>query len=212
MSGLDYLKVWGKHLLTQIEFPLETLIASYNALWFLMIDVDDVDGIGDRIMYYVCKDSRLALVKDYKNRPAMDMATPANREAINSVLLWFGRFRQTEGRPEHESVSCLVYKVVDELELDEDGKPIKRALNLMRNKNEFDREVGCRTVGFSPEYVMSIVKTFEPTGLPETVSVVLESGKVLSKEQAESFYCIVLPLADRNLFVAIKQERFVNRK
>ena len=72
MSGLDYLKGRGKPLLTQIEFPSETLFASHSALWFLMIDVDDVDGIGDRI-----KDSRLAIVKDFKKR----LATPANQHS-----------------------------------------------------------------------------------------------------------------------------------
>ena len=78
MSGLDYLKGRGKPLLTQIEFPLETLFASHSALWFLMIDVDDIDGIGDRIKYYVGKDSRLAIEKDFVKRLAMDMASAAH--------------------------------------------------------------------------------------------------------------------------------------
>jgi serine/threonine protein kinase len=34
------------------------------------------------------------------------------------------------------------------------------------------------------------------------------TGGILSKQQAEKLYCMVLPFANRNLFVAIKQERF----
>ncbi len=33
----------------------------------------------------------------------------------------------------------------------------------------------------------------------------------LMKGQAERLFCIVMPLADRNLFVAMKQERFAGR-
>ena len=66
MSGLDYLKGQGKQLLTTIDFPLDTLLASHSALWFLMIEVGDVHDIRERIIYFVGKDRSLAMAKDFK--------------------------------------------------------------------------------------------------------------------------------------------------
>jgi hypothetical protein len=37
------------------------------------------------------------------------------------------------------------------------------------------------------------------------------SGRPPSKTQAEGFYCLVMPRADRNMFVALKQERFAGK-
>eukprot|EP01034_Spumella_vulgaris_P019694 gene19694-25200_t len=44
--------------------------------------------------------------------------------------------------------------------------------------------------------------------MEDTVSEGLKDSQ-LTKAEAESMYCVVMPLADRNLFVALKQERFV---
>jgi serine/threonine protein kinase len=42
----------------------------------------------------------------------------------------------------------------------------------------------------------------------ETSAEAEHTGSGLSKKQAEELFCLVMPLADRNLYVALKQERF----
>ena len=45
---------------------------------------------------------------------------------MQSVLLWHGRYRITEPRPEHISASCFIFKAVDEQTIDsETQQPIK---------------------------------------------------------------------------------------
>ena len=45
---------------------------------------------------------------------------------MQSVLLWHGRYRITESRPEHISATCFIFKAVDEQTIDSDTQqPIK---------------------------------------------------------------------------------------
>jgi len=46
---------------------------------------------------------------------------------------------------------------------------------------------------------------------PNIINIDIPSGTQLSKKLAESMFCLVLPLAERNLYVALKQERFAGR-
>ena len=109
-------------------------------------------------------------------------------------------------RADHKSATCFVFVGLDTRDLDPAGKPRPVAIKLMRIKAQFQREVEARGQGFDSAYVMPILRTYEPEGgvTPSAVDGV----DMLTKEEAESFYALVMPMADRNLFVAIKQERF----
>jgi len=48
-------------------------------------------------------------------------------------------------------------------------------------------------------------------GTPDGATGGGAKAKEITKKQAESLYCIVMPAGDRNLFVALKQERFAGR-
>lgn len=114
-------------------------------------------------------------------------------------------------------------------------KPMKSVcLKLMRYKSHFKRELSSRSHGFDLDSVINIIEYFPSatcTGggvddddgldsLPEdcyvqyastTVGITieeLERKSHLTKTIAEKMYCIVMPLADRNMFVSMKQERY----
>lgn len=242
----------GRTQATRAEFftspslPLRALEACHHALWFVMIQIDDVERLPQTIYRYVERYPSLAHARDALNRTAIELATPKNRLSINYLFLWYGRYR-AEPRPEHQSSTCYVFKAVDEADLDESGRPRPCALKLMRNRDQFFREVRARARGLGEDYVLDIAARYpasdaEAMAMPEVVFVEQEgeaaaaseggaADKVkgadpvsdltlvpagrrergLRKAQAESLFCIVMPLADRNLFVCLKQERFAGR-
>ena len=207
---------------------MKALESQCYALWFYIIQLTDVPGITDVIREYVIMHEILARAKDDKGRIAVDMATQESRLAIQSVFLWFGRYRITETHPEHTSATCFVYKALDEGDLDSGGRPRPVALKLIRLRQHFLREIETREFGFEDEYVVSILRAHpnvtDAHARPEdsllnhhNITTDQENGtnvqdvvvvKSLNKLIAEKMYCIVMPLADRNMFVALKQERF----
>ena len=111
---------------------------------------------------------------------------------------------------------CLA---VDDKEL---GKPVRVALKLMKNKAQFRRELSARDKDFAQEYVMDVLKTYPEEGSAEfdramadttndNVEVDLDATGKLNKTNAEKLFLLVMPLADRNLFVALKQERWAGK-
>ena len=138
---------------------------------------------------------------------------------LDTVRLWHGRYRITELRPEHMSATCFVFKGVDELDIDaETGEPSRVALKFMRIKAQFERELTARDMEFSPEHVINVLQTF-PTpsalsSMPEEVTDVdinVDAGLQFGKDDAEKLFLLAMPLADRNLFVALKQERWAGK-
>eukprot|EP01041_Mallomonas_annulata_P005180 gene5180-10359_t len=198
------------------EHTLEEFKAHNYHLWFYFIQIQDITGIEDKVLQYVQLYLFLAYAKDGHGRVACDMATPSNKAVINSVFLWHGRFRVTEARPEHTSATCFVFKGYDEDNKDDTGNACPVALKLMRVKKHFLREISARDRGFDNEYVIDILERYPKTNeeldkWPEITAQDTAGLVSLNKIQAESFFCIVMPLANRNMFVALKQERFAGR-
>ncbi len=198
------------------------LRAKQYELWFAVITVENLAATEDFVFRHVEAFPELPAVKDRHGRSAYDMATTKHKGIFQDLLLWFGRYRITETRPEHMSATCFVYKAIDEKDVDSEGHQRRVALKLMVKKAQFKREVAARDVKFSPDHVVDIVRTHpdmgEVDGREEEISMgegggSLEPSKsvMLSKSHAERLFCIVMPLADRNLFVAVKQERFAGR-
>ena len=161
----------------------------------------------------------LAAAKDADGRAAVDVASKPMKLIMQSVLLWQGRYRITEPRPEHISATCFVFKAVDEHTIDsETGQPIKVALKLMRLKDQFQREISTRDKEFNQEFVMNVLQTYPEVGSStfdswpdEVMDVEADATGQLTKANAEKLYLLVMPLADRNLFVALKQERWAGK-
>jgi serine/threonine protein kinase len=198
-------------LFKECSYSIEALSANCFALWCYFVEIDNIDGFENVLVNYCEKYGELIFAQDRSGRKAVDIAAAANKKAIQSLLLWFGKYRITESRPEHQSATCFVYKAVDEFSLDENGHPKGVALKLMKIKSQYLREIQARKADFDPRYVINIIDTYSslsncPDDLTELLGEV--TGGVLSKQQAEKLFCAVMPLANRNLFVAMKQEHF----
>ena len=219
-SAKDKLKI-----LTELQFNLSLLEAHDFALWFVVVhedgssDMDLFAKLSAKVNKLVSSHPTLAAAKDADGRAAVDVASKPMKSIMQSVLLWHGRYRITESRPEHTSATCFVFKAVDERTIDkETGLPIKVALKLMRLKDQFQREISTRDKVFNQEYVMHILYTYPEVGSStfnswpdEVMDVEADATGQLTKANAEKLYLLVMPLADRNLFVALKQERWAGK-
>ena len=203
-------------------------------LWFLMIQEnppsDDDNDLGAALAYgkvanvvetLLLTHLELAAAMDENGRVAMDVASKTMKAIMQKILLWHGQYRITEQRPEHESATCYVFKAVNEHVMDsETGKPMRVALKLMRQKAQFQRELGMRDKDFGHDFVMNVLQTHPAIGstaLLESMSDEVTDVEVdsatgqLTKVNAEKLFFVVIPLADRNLFTALKQERWAGQ-
>ena len=223
---LDLLSAKNKlTVLTKMSLDLSLLQAHNYALWFVIVQEDGTSGgkVFNKLLTIVetllSRNSTLAAAKDADGRAAVDVASKPMKLIMQSVLLWHGRYRIIESRPEHISATCFVFKAVDEHTVDKDtGLPIKVALKLMRLKDQFQREISTRDKGFNHQHVMHILQTHPQVGSStfdnwpdEVVDVEADGTGQLTKTNAEKLYMLLMPLADRNLFVALKQERWAGK-
>ena len=138
----------------------------------------------------------------------------------------------------HQSHTCFVYEGQDEGCEDEDGQslpPMSVALKFMMVKSQFLREVNSRGNNFDPKYVCDIIRCHPHVtsamelqeqyqildSLPDFIDLQnsrntvvdgeIEARRGLRKEDAEKLCLLVMPLQERNLFVAMKQERFAGK-
>ena len=212
---LDYYKSKKEmdRFLITMDFTYGSLTHDHSALWFHLIQSTDIESIDERVIYFVGKYPALAKVVDKYDRVAEDVATAANKKAIKSVLLLYGRYRLLDTIPEHVSATCYVYRAEDEEERDESNVPRRVALKFMRVKSQFVREIQTRQDRkFEQDYVIGIARTHpalsELDKWDDEIEMENISGMVLTKEKAQKMFCLVMPLADRNMYMAMKQERW----
>ena len=139
-SAKDKLKI-----LTELQFNLSLLEAHDFALWFVVVhedgssDMDLFAKLSAKVNKLVSSHPTLAAAKDADGRAAVDVASKPMKSIMQSVLLWHGRYRITEPRPEHTSATCFVFKAVDERTIDkETGLPIKVAFERSVSAGDFD--------------------------------------------------------------------------
>jgi serine/threonine protein kinase len=87
------------------------------------------------------------------------------------------------------------------------------ALKLITDKLQFLSETRTHSLQFDNEYVVQIIQIFPSTmkdieTLPDHIDI--DTSHPLTKQDAERLYCIVFPYATRNLYLALKQERYVD--
>lgn len=220
-----------ERVMQQNLLPASTLCANNYAIWFHVIQQDTEDMLACA-MHCIQGTPALAHAVDAHGRTTVSMCTPGLRAHIQSLFLWHGRYRVVGSYPEHISSTCVVYKAVDERCSGGDSRseahPPLVALKLMRHKEQFLNEIASRSGGLSEDHVIQIISSHPSpnSALMEGFPDALDSGLlvplsanttpnaaagVLSKTQAEQLFCLVLPYADRNMFVALKQERFAGR-
>ena len=175
-------------ILTKTVLNLSLLEAYDYALWFEVVQIADTDAyffakLLAMVEALVSSHPTLAAAKDADGRAAVDVASKPMKVIIQSVLLWHGRYRITESRPDHMSATCYVFKGVDEQTIDsETSLPIKVALKLMCFKDQFLRENSARDKGFNPDRVMNVLQ-HKPPNQSNKVSSQLNSGGVYHSSQ-----------------------------
>ena len=188
-------------VLTTLQWSIAHVEAHDFLLWFILIQ-EDGDSKNELfaklkaiVETLVSSHPVLAAVKDTNGRVAVDVASKPMKVIIQSVLLWHGRYRITESRPDHMSGTCSVFKAVDEHTIDnETGQPIKIALKLMRMKDQFQREISARDKGFNNQMVMNVLQQVRPNPLHK-VSLqvnggVYRSSKVGGVYLKSSYRCV----------------------
>ena len=202
MTCFDVMSVQDKpKFLTKIQLNLSLLEAHDNALWFVIVQVADTTDVTlftkllSMVEALVSSHPTLAAAKDADGRSAMDVASKPMKVIMQSVLLWHGRYRITEPRPEHISATCFVFKAVDEHTIDsETSQPIKVALKLMRLKDQFQREISTRDKGFNNQMVMNVLQQVRPNSLHKATSQVNKGGVYYLSQRAvyskSSYRCV----------------------
>ena len=208
MTCFDLLSAKDKpKVLTKIELNLSLLEAHDYTLWFVIVQGD---GSGDVVLFtkllaiveaLVSSYPTLAAAKDADGRAAVDVASKPMKLIMQSVLLWHGRYRITESRPEHISATCFVFKAVDEHTIDkETGQPIKVALKLMRLKDQFQREISTRDKDFNNQMVMNVLQRIRPNPLTKASSQVNNGGVYRSSQvgvySKSSYRCVESALVE----------------
>lgn len=194
----------------------EALAANSFALWFYIIELPSSILSREVLMHYIQTNPDLVYAVDNLGRKAINVAAQENILVLNSIFLWHGRYRLLESRPEHISATCYVYKAEDE----ENKQRV--ALKLMSRPDHMLREFQTRKKNLSTDYVVQVIRTHPPAeeieNSRESHANIADfeswgmSGQHLTKSQAEQCYCLVMPLANRNMYVALKQDRFAGEK
>lgn len=190
--------------------------ASDYDIWVTIAKLTKVESVVEK---YLERYPDLGAARDNLNRMVWSIAHPTNAIKIRGVLLYHRRYQLMDDRAEHMSATCFVFKATDEIEVNDKGEYTHRrvALKFMCNLDQFLRELAKRKFNFDKEYVMECIRT-HPTMEDSYVDTSSWEKKIdigdavptgrLTKEVAERMYCLVMPLADRNFYVAMKQERF----
>jgi serine/threonine protein kinase len=198
--------------------PLVEIFENQYEAWFQLIQFSGVDDVENVVSAYVEHFPELAYCKNAEGKLSIDCATPANRDAIRSIFLWHGRFDVLGKYPEYGSEACVVYRAIDESELDDNGMPCQVALKLFHSKSKLLGLWDTARKDFGEQYVMPVIDSFPPPGydlstFPDDVGGILRpdiysAKSLLKKSEAESLYCAVMPYAEKNLFIAMKRDSF----
>lgn len=144
----------------------------------------------------------LAGALDKHGRKALDIATPKCKQLIQTHLHFYGRYELKPGPAEHQSATCIVRLAVD---YSDQHRPV--ALKLMRNRDQFLRELSIRTMGgLSEDYVIGIIRHHDGD----------EDEKFLAETKRKKGYdgyryCLVMSAADRNLAAVLSHEHIAGK-
>lgn len=190
----------------------EVLTAQGCAIWASITNFGEAKEV---VKEYLQKFPDLVTAKDEHSRSIVNLADPNVADLILSITLWHGRYQLTEMRPDHMSATCFVFKATDEMDRDPfSGERTHKsiALKLLHSKDQYRREIEARDRNFNDDYIIEVVDKHLPSGYstfeecPEYIDLLPEAATrgMLYRHEAESLFCLAMPLADRNLFTAVR--------
>lgn len=192
---------------------LNVLEVQNYSMW---ISICSLHGVVENIRKFMEAYPVLYKATDKEGRKVYQTALPENGKIIRSVFLWYGEYEVLDKQPLHRSETFYVFKASETLDAKEN---IKRdvAVKLLVSKEAFDKELHERfsnsltTVTFDSKYVLPILRHHR--NLNTLVPEISHSTGFLTKQQAESFHCIVTPLASMSLTSLLNKDslRFSGR-
>jgi serine/threonine protein kinase len=202
----------------------KALSANGYALWKKIIQFNPIEirTIESIVEFLIQRYPELLYAKfDDDGHSTWTLANPKIKAVMKSTIFWFKKYELAETQPIHTSATCFVYKALlrHDNPLRRGDNPVETvALKLMGNKEQFFRELQARKIEFGEEYIVKHIDWYPKDDALMTKDNVEDfgawgmSGIPLTKVQAEQCFCLVMPMASRNLFVSLKQDRFAGQK
>jgi len=155
--------------------------------WINLVQKDRNSKLVDKILdKYALISNELANAEDTEGRKAINIASQACQRMIRESIYFCKRYEiTTMDAPIHKSHTCVVHVAIDH---NNDGDKV--ALKLMKNFDQFDREVVVRRQArLDPNYVISILRTYNHD------EDELFKRDLLRRGFLEYKFCIVMPAA-----------------
>jgi len=185
------------------ETKVEILSENHGFVWANLVQKDSNAGLVEKICHKYSKIClELANSEDMEGRKAVNIASQACQKIIKESTYFCKRYEIiTMDSPVHLSYSCVLHLAIDHKK---DGEKV--ALKMMRNADQYFREVFVRKEAqLSDEFVVEILRGYDVIKDP------LYAEEVVFKGFAEYPYCIVMPAADKDLHRIITNEHIAGK-
>ena len=195
----DYWNIEISKVLSKISLSFESLQRNDYLLWFHLLRSDMFE---DRVMAYLSEYTEqarsLAYCRDNNGRPAINIASEKCRAALQSAVFFMNRFNLEE-QYEHKSPTCLLFYASD---CRADNRQV--AVKLMKQKKSYLSELQNRE-NFDEKHVIPVLHAYDGDSDENF------KEQLRLKEFNDYNYCIVMPVASRNLSAVITQENIVEK-
>jgi serine/threonine protein kinase len=144
----------------------------------------------------------LALAEDAEGRQVANIASPKCKKVILQFMHFYRRYEITTLRqPHHQSATCVVHLAFDHMD---NNRAV--ALKFMRFREHFQREIYVRNRGgLDNKFVVGILRYHDPDD-DEAFR-----QETTTKDFADTPYCIVMEMGDRNLYDMLSKENIAGR-
>ena len=184
---------------TKTPIPSE----DHGYAWVNLVQKDRNADLVEKILQkYAYISTELANSTDSEGRKAVNIASQACQRIVRESTYFCKRYEITTlESPVHLSRTCVVHLAIDHRHNDE-----KVALKLMKNLDQYTREVTVRKVAkLSNEFVVNILRTHD-------INDDMYQEEISRRGFSEYGYCIVMPCADRDLNRIITNEHIAGKE
>lgn len=198
------------------SFSIEALSSSNHKLWLNMVQLSHIIGSDAIIAKILSEYPELMYVTDSYGRSAYCIGAAINKQAMDPLLKWHGRYSVQDDVPEFIGADYVVWKANDDLQANAVGASTTVALTITANKRDFEAEILARSLKLDPVHVINVFATYpdmscDISSLPDHVDFQVNTDRALNKKQGESAYVVATPLPDRNLCMSLRHERYAGK-
>ena len=176
---------------------------NHGYVWTNLVQKDRNADLVDKILNkYAFISLELSKATDMEGRSAINIASQSCQRYIKESTYFCKRYEiTTYETPVHLSRTCMVHIALDHRHNGE-----KVALKLMKNRDQYTREIKVRKEAhLSNEYTITVLRSHDIDASDKYLEDIKRSG------WDEFFYCIVMPCADRDLNRIITNEHIAGK-